>query len=68
MLSTLKVHDFYRHCTSCGLVWLNFVMFTGKKLELSKTIKDDPPAEPSFKVKMFIFCSHHSFTSFCNQS
>lgn len=27
------------------------LMVVGKKLEPSRTIKDEPPAEPSFKVK-----------------
>lgn len=34
-----------------GLIAVS-VMFPVKKLELSRTIKDKPPAEPSFKVKI----------------
>lgn len=47
MISALTVHD--------HLWWLIIavsVMFTGKKLELSRTIKNEPPAEPSFKVRI----------------
>lgn len=34
-----------------GLIAVS-VTVTGKKLESSRTIKDEPPAEPSFKVKI----------------
>lgn len=29
---------------------ISVILLTGKKLELSKKIKDEPPVEPSFKV------------------
>lgn len=45
------VHDFLQDYTSHGLSAVS-VIFTGKRFELSTTIKAEPPAEPSFKVKI----------------
>lgn len=33
---------------------ISVILLTGKKLESSKKIKDEPPVEPSFKVVTLI--------------
>lgn len=46
--------SFYHSCLMCFFNDIPFILVAGKKFESSRKVKDEPTAEPSFKVVTFI--------------